>query len=278
MDFSIKKKDMNTHNKQRYEQKTLDVAYTFSAHAVKEFGSLLKCVVLFGSHARRNNQHTDATKQSDIDILIVLDDVQVQWTPEMAETYKIIAARLVEQISKDIHITTLKMTTLWEYVRNADPVGINILRDGVALMDTGLFSPLQILLKEGRIRPTPESIWGYLTKADMTLHNSRWHMMSAVVDCYWAAIDACHAALMRVECVPPTPEHVADLLEQRLVKTGRLPQKHAKTMAVMYNLYKAITHRQIDDISAHQYERHYHDVQQLVNDVRIFIQSPLTKK
>jgi len=110
------------------------------------------------------------------------------------------------------------MTSFWEYIRNGDPIAINILRDGVALIDTGFFEPLQVLLRRGRIRPTQESIWLYFIRAPNTLHNSKWHILQATLDIYWACVDACHAALMKIGETPPTPEHVADLLEDKLVK------------------------------------------------------------
>ena len=101
-------------------------------------------------------------KQGDIDILIVFDDVSVNLTPEIVSTYRIIIEKVISEVSTRLHVTTIKLTTYWEYVRAGDPIGMNILRDGVALLDTGFFDPLHALLVRGRIRPSPESVWTYL--------------------------------------------------------------------------------------------------------------------
>ena len=43
--------------------------------------------------------------------------------------------------------------------------------------------------------------------------------MQACVDLYWAGIDAAHAALMAVGAMPPSPEHVPDMMQTHLFYT-----------------------------------------------------------
>src|SRR3989344_9618845 len=93
-----------------------------------------------------------------------------------------------------------------------------MLRDGVPLLDIGFFEPLQVLLKQGKIRPTPESIWSYLGRASPTIYNSKWHLLQAVLDLYWAVIDAAHAVLMEYGEIPPSPGQVSSILNEKLVK------------------------------------------------------------
>jgi len=80
----------------------------------------------------------------------------------------------------------MTLSSFWEYVRAGDPVVINILRDGLALVDSGFFDPLQALLFRGRIRPSQEAINNYYARAPTTLNNSMWHVLQATVDLYWA--------------------------------------------------------------------------------------------
>ena len=65
--------------------------------------------------------------------------------------------------SEKLHITTLKFTSFWEYIRAGDPVGVNILREGMALIDSGFFEPMQQLLIQGKMRPSPEAVWVYFS-------------------------------------------------------------------------------------------------------------------
>ena len=254
-------------NLEKYEKYDVDVSYKFANEVYKEMGGLIRAVVIFGSAARKKT-----TAKSDIDILVVIDDLTISLSPEVVEAYRIIVNKAIVKVSTRLHITTLRFTSFWDYIRNGDPIGINILRDGVALIDSGFFDPLQMLLKKGKIRPTSESIWTYYIRAPNTLHNSKWHLLQATLDLYWAVIDAAHAALMRHGVIPPTPEHVADLLEQKLVKKKLLEHKYVTTMRHFYKIMKMITHREIKGIKGEEYERYYKSAEEFVKRMREFIE------
>jgi len=235
-----------------YTQQDRELAHKFAQRLYKEFGNFLKAVVLFGSAATREKR----SKNSDVDILIVVDDVSLNLSHELITAYRVIVEKIVLEVSPRLHITTLRLTSFWEYVRAGDPVGINILRDGIALLDTGFFDPLQALLRQGRIRPTQESIWNYYMRAPTTLHNSKWHVMQATLDLYWAAIDSAHAALMTLGEIPPSPDHVADLLDEKLVKTKQLEPRYTHIMRYLYSLSKMIVHREVKEIKGEEYTKY----------------------
>ena len=262
MEFKIEKKGLD--NIKNYNKENIDIAYKFAASAYKEFKGLVKSIVLFGSTARGKDSN-------DIDILIIIDDVSVTLTKEMIETYRIINQRIVADVSVKLHITSLKLKTFWEYVRAGDPVAINILRDGVALLDTGIFDPLQILLKQGRIRPSKESVYSYYNRAPKTLFNAKWHILQGVVDLYWAVIDSAHAALMNSNIVPPSPELVSEILDQEFVKNGLLEKDYAITMKKFYVLQKKILHRDIKDISGREFDKYHKEAECFVKRMAKFL-------
>ncbi len=175
-------------------------------------------------------------------------------SPEATQTYRVIMQKIISNISKKIHLTTLKFTNFWDYARNGDPVAINIMRDGVALIDTGFFSPLQTLLYQGRIRPTYESIWAYHNRAGTTVMNSKWHILQATIDLYWACIDSAHAALMKIGEIPPSPEHVPEMMINTMVKKGLVTKRYPTIMKDFYELSKKITHRDIKEIKGRDYD------------------------
>ena len=180
--------------------------------------------------------------------------------------------KCIVQTSTKLHVTTMRFTAFWEYMRNGDPVAINLLRDGVALIDSGFFDPMQMLLKKGRIRPTQESIWTYYSRAPATLQGSKWHLMTAVLDLYWVVIDAAHAALMKIGEIPPTPEHVAELMEQKLVKKKFIEQKYVTIMRNFYKLMKLVTHREIQEIKGEEFDKYYAHAEEFVQRMRKFIE------
>jgi predicted nucleotidyltransferase len=250
MKFDIAKKEHP--NLERYYKEDIDASYRFANELYKELGSMLRAVVIFGSTAR----HTKKAS-GDLDLMVILDDLLMNMTPEVVEAYRVIVQKIIVKTSTKIHVTTLRFTSFWDYIRNGDPIAVNILRDGVAIIDSGFFDPLQALLKKGRIRPTKESIWTYYARAPNTVHNSKWHILQATMDLYWAVIDSAHAALMKAGAIPPTPEHVPDLMEKYLVRGKLIEKKYVHVMRNFYKLMKKITHREITHITGAQYDTYF---------------------
>jgi uncharacterized protein (UPF0332 family)/predicted nucleotidyltransferase len=270
MQFKIEKK--RKINEDSYSRDELDIAYAFAKNIYKEFGAILKAVVIFGSTARGTN------RSGDVDILLIVDDITINLSPEMVEAYRIITEKTVHSTSSRIHVTTLKFTSFWDYVRVGDPIAINILRDGVALLDTGFFEPLQILLKTGRVRPTPEAIYAYYGRAPRSLFSSRGHLLSATLDLYWAVIDSAHAALMKLGEIPPSPEHVADLMDEKLVKTGMIERKYVNIMREFYTLSKAIARREVKDVPGENFEHYYKQASIFVSEMKKIIDEKVSPR
>jgi predicted nucleotidyltransferase/uncharacterized protein (UPF0332 family) len=264
MQFKIGKKDDDA--LQRYPTEDLRVANEFTKELQKELQDFIVAVVLFGSSARKQT-----TEKSDIDVLIVGNDVEFQMTNEFIETYKIILEKMISKHSVRLHVTSMTFSSFWDYARAGDPVTVNILRDGVALYDVGFFKPTQMLLRQGRIRPSEESLWRYFSRAPKTLDNSRWHVMQATLDLYWAVIDSAHAALMKKNQVPPSPDHVADLLHEVYVKRNELEPKYVETMRMFYKLSKVIVHREIKEIKGPEYEKYFVQAADFVNRMKKLI-------
>ena len=254
-------------NKIKYPTEDLRLAERFSELLQKELGEFLSGVVVFGSSVRR-----ESTAKSDIDVLVLTDDTRFAITEPLVEGYRIIVENVMMKVTPKLHVTSMTFTAFWEHVRSGDPVVVNILRDGVALHDRGFFEPLQILLQQGRIRPSEESIWRYYGRSPKTLLNSRWHVLQAALDLYWAVIDAAHAAIMRRGEVPPTPEHVGDILDMLYVKPRILEKKYVDTMKKFYMMSKKITHREIKEISGPEYEKLYLEADDFVRRMRVLIE------
>ncbi len=266
MEFKIEKRAH--HNIGKYHKDDINIAYNFAKKVHAELKDLLKAVVLFGSTARREK----TAFENDIDILIIINDLNIVLSAELVETYRVIVERLVLQTSKRIHVTTLKLTNFWDFIRVGDPIGINMLRDGIPLYDNGFFEPLQILLKQGRIRPTQESIWTYYARAPSTLYNSKWHLLQATLDLYWAVVDAGHAALMSLGEIPPTPGHLADLLNEKMVKRGMINKKYVDVMRNFYRISRMIMHREIKEIKGHEFDAYCKEAKEFVDEMEKFIE------
>jgi len=268
MDFKIdkRKRKSNLH----YPEKEFELARKFSRKLYKEFGNFTKAVVLFGSTV----QKPKLAKEADIDILVILDDVSINFSRELVQTYRIVVEKIIADLPEPrrLHVQSMKFSSFWEYVRSGDPVAINILRYGIALIDTGFFDPLQMLLDNGRIRPSHEAMYNYYVMAPASITRAKEHLLSATVDLYWAAVDAAHSALMSYGYIPPTPEHVADMLDTVLVKKGILSKKHSDIMRNNYKIFKNIVHRNIKEVEGKDYDKIKKQTSEFVNEIRKIIE------
>lgn len=267
MEFKLQKKEH--WNLQKYPEEEFKLARKLADALIKEMSGLLSSVVLFGSSAR--GEKTNYEK--DIDILLIVNDVSTILTPEVSETFRIIVEKTASRISRRFHLNTIKLSNFWDYVRVGDPIGINMLRDGVPLFDVGIFEPAQQLLFQGRIRPTKEAVWIYWARAPNTIQNAQWHILQSLVDLYWAAIDAAHAALMRIGEVPPSPIHVSDMLQEKFVKTGLLNKKYVEIMKNLHRTAKMIAHRELTKVTGEAYDKYLTDTQEFVKAMKKIIES-----
>ena len=241
MDFHVHKKHVRT--KDNYSANNIDIAYRFSKEIHEELADLIKGIILFGSAARKKQD------TNDIDILLIIDDVSIRLVPELVQTYRLIVEKAVQKVSSKIHVTSMKFTSFWEYIRSGDPVAVNIVRDGYALYDTGFFEPIQMLLLQGRIKPSQEALWSYFNRGKQFLVSSERRLIDAVVDLYWGAMDVAHSALMSVNEVPVSPEHVPDLIEDKLVRHKLVSKKVPWTLRKLYSFNKKINSGRLKSIS-----------------------------
>lgn len=261
MEFKNRKRE----HKANYDEENKKLAQDFVKELKHELKDFLKAAVMFGSSAREKREEI---KKTDIDVLLIIDDADIIITPELTQTYQLIVKNVGAKISPRLHISTLRLTSFWEKVKEGDPVVINILRDGVALHDKGIFKPVQVLLDQGRVRPTREAIWTYYARSPVSIQNSRKHVMQACVDLYWAGIDAAHAALMAVGAMPPSPEHVPEYMQTHLVDMGKLPRRYPTMMRELYDLSKHIEHRDIKSVTGRQYDAYLKETKDLIEHLR----------
>ncbi len=217
-----------------------EIAMDFATKVYEKFNKIVKSIILFGSTAKNT-----ATAGSDIDVIIIIDDASIQWDQELIAWYREELGRIIQAnpYKKELHINTVKVTTWWQDIMQGDPVVINILRYGEALIDFGgFFNPLKALLIQGKVHSTPEAIYNLLERAPVHLARSKAAVIGAVEGLYWAAVDSAHAAIIAAKHLPPSPEHISLLLKEIFVDQGLLKMKYAMLYRDIYLLHRRILH------------------------------------
>jgi predicted nucleotidyltransferase/uncharacterized protein (UPF0332 family) len=223
-----------------------DIAMDFATKVYKKFNKIVKSIILFGSVAKQNAQ-----TGSDIDIIIVIDDASIKWDTELISWYreeldKIISSNPYE---KELHINTIKLSTWWEDLMRGDPILLNILRYGDALIDfAGFFVPIKYLLINGKIKSTPEAIYSCINRVPQHIARSKMAELGSIEGLYWAMVDSAHGALMAKGITPASPEHISVDLKQVFVDSGMLKQKYVDWYKDLLLVHKRISHGQARDI------------------------------
>ena len=252
-----------------------DIAMDFASKVYEKFANMIKSIILFGSSAKQVS-----TSDSDIDIIIIIDDVSIQWGQELIATYREELAEIIKQnpYTKSLHINTVKLSTWWQDLTRGDPIVINILRYGDSLIDFGgFFTPLQVLLKQGKIRSTPESIYTLLQRAPNHMARAKTALLAAIDGLYWACVDSAHAALIASKTMPPSPEHIPEILTEKFVKTKMLKSKYVDFYFEIYNLAKKVVHGKTTEISGEQIDKFSKQTDDFVREMAQLVNSLIEK-
>ena len=244
---SRSKKKINAKNLPTLNLRTEhEIAMDFATKTYQEFNKIIKSIILFGSTAKKT-----AVSGSDMDIIIILDDVSIRWDQELIAWYRKELEKIVKRnpYKVDLHINTIKLSTWWSDLMRGDPVVINIIRDGKSLIDFGgYFEPLKFLLVEGKIKSTPEAIYSLLQRAPAHISRSKVSELNSIEGLFWAMVDSAQAALIAAGVNPSSPEHLPVDLKEVFVNAGKLKMKYVVWYRDLLMLHKKIAHGDVRNL------------------------------
>jgi hypothetical protein len=242
-----------------------------------ELGELVLSVVWFGSAVKgkfvegKRSLREEALFGSDIDLLLLFDDMIHVLSPEVITAYRVVTEKTAASVSKRLHITTMPITKFWDYSLKGDPILINMLRDGNPVFDSGCFGMAKQMLHSRKIAPGKEIVWIYLAKGPMSIANANWNMRQAVIDLHWAVIDAAHSALLHFGVVPDTPDHLVPLVKHHLVGKGLLHKKQLSIVSEFMNLGRMLMSGEVTKVRGDHYDRYRKEAEGFVHIVRELI-------
>ncbi|MEM3405965.1 MAG: nucleotidyltransferase domain-containing protein [Candidatus Pacearchaeota archaeon] len=272
-------KNISSKNKYLKEKETLklvtekDIAFDFATKVYQKFDKLIKSIILFGSNVKGTS-----TPGSDIDIIIIVDDVSVSWDEELIVWYREELGKLIQSnpYRKELHINSIRLKTWWQDLIRGDPIVINILRYGYPLIDFGgFFTPLKVLLQEGKIKSTEESIFINLQRAPLHISRSRANKLSTIEGLYWAMIDSAQAALMAAKKLPPSPENVPLMLKETFVDKKELKINYVVWLRDLYVLHRKILHGEITDIKGREIDEWFEKTNSFVEEMKRIVKDLL---
>ncbi|MFH1398522.1 MAG: nucleotidyltransferase domain-containing protein [Candidatus Woesearchaeota archaeon] len=202
------------------------IAEIHKTMVLKKFEKYIVSYVLAGSLVQGR-----ATKTSDVDVWIVIDDTDVKRMTRAELKDKLraiiigmgIEAGELTGIKNKLNIQVYILTDFWDNLKEANPIIFTLLRDGVPFYDRGMFMPWKQLLRMGKIKPSPEAIDMFMLTGEQMLQNVRFKLKSlGMEDTYYAILTPSQAALMLYGLPPPAPSETAELVRTTFVKKEKL--------------------------------------------------------
>ena len=198
----------------------------------------------------------------------------IAWYRE--ELGKLIAGK---DYGKELHINTIKLTTWWQDLIHGDPVVLNILRYGEALIDLGgFFTPLKFLLEKGKIRSTPEAAFVALQRAPTHLVRSKIAEMGAIEGIYWTMVDSAQAALIVAGKMPPSPEQIGEMLKEAFVDTGMVSTGYVRAFNDLFAMHKNISHGKVSEVKGSEIDRWQEIAEKFMSEMTGLINKMIEKK
>lgn len=246
----------------QFKDEDFSLAQQFATRLHEEAKGLVKEIIFFGS-ANRKDSLFEEMYSHDIDVLVIFDDGVFIINPELIETYRVISTNIAMSVSRRLHINTIKLSAFWEYAIHGDPIIVNILREGVPLVNAGIFETLQNLLDKKMIPPSKECLWAYYMRSPETLRSAKWHLLQATTDLYWAVMNAAHAALISISIVPNTPEHAISLVKEHFVKPSLMHKSHFLTIGKLWKIEKQIAEQKFT-LTGYDYDILFKEAKEVV--------------
>jgi predicted nucleotidyltransferase len=214
---------------------------SFANEARKNYGELIKSIVVFGSVVRG-----DATKKSDADIFVILDDTATKSSEDLEKVNSHLY--LIAHELKNLHIQTHTLTEFWNWIKMGSPELVNFLRYGLVIHDTGFVKPIQRLLASGLIPPSEEAITLKAKSAEARMKKINLDLKSMIFELRYSATDIIQAVVMLYYKAQPDQKAIPTYLE-KLVSEKKLEEEYIEKFKELDKLWKDIDHEVIKEVS-----------------------------
>lgn len=220
----------------------LRVASIHKSLVLRKFDKYVATYVIAGSLVRGT-----AGKDSDVDVFVIIDDTDVKRMSrvELLERLRgmiheyIREATALAGVKNILNVQVYLLTDFWQSVKDAHPVMFTFIRDGIPLWDRGTFIPWKLLLKMGKIKPSPEAIDLYMKQGDQTQDFVKRRMLDAMVDIYYGILTPTQSMTMLAGEGPEVPKNiVAQVRRLFLEKEKLMDEKNLKILEKAVHLFK----------------------------------------
>ncbi len=235
---------------------TLRLANIHKTLVLRKFEKYVATYAVGGSLVRGT-----ADKDSDVDTFVVIDDTDVKKMPrlQLLERLRgyiydyIKEATALAGVKNVLNVQVYLLTDFWQSVKDATPVIFTFIRDGIPMYDRGTFLPWKLLLKMGKIKPSPEAVDTFMKYGDQNDTLVKRRLMDAMIDIYWGVVTPTQALMMLAGQAPPVPKTIVEDVKKEFVhKEKIMGLKELKILEKTVKLYKDYEHGKLTSITGEE--------------------------
>lgn len=244
--------DVELASKEEQEQeelrkKIIEKVVKFTNEARKQYGNLIKSVLIFGSVVKGTMK-----KGSDADVWVILDDTATKSSEDLDKVSS--QLYLIAHELKDLHIQVTPLTEFWQWVRAGSPELVNFLRYGLPIYDTGFIKPVQRMLEMGLLPPSEETIKLKAKTGEIRYKKIKADLKSMIFELRYAATDIIQAVVMHYYKAQPDQKAIPEFLE-KLVEEKKLEREYIEKFKELDKLWKDIDHKIVKEVDAAYLDR-----------------------
>ncbi len=232
---------------------SLRVASIHKNLVLRKFEKYVASYVVFGSLIRGT-----ADEDSDVDTVVIIDDTDVKRMPRLQLLDKlrgiihdyIREASALAGVKNVLNVQVWLLTDFWERVKDAESIAYTFIRDGVPMYDRGTFLPWKLLLKMGKIKPSPEAVDKFMKFGEQNEPIVKRKLIDAMVDIYWGVVTPAQALMMLAGHAPPAPKEMVASVKKILVEKEKVMSlKDLNFIEKVIKLYKDHEHGKLKNFS-----------------------------
>ena len=218
-----------------------------------------------------------ATKTSDVDAFVIIDDTDVKRMPRLelrerlrGQIYQLVAdASAMAGVKNKLEPQIYLLTDFWEAVKDAHPVMFTFIRDGIPLYDRGTFVPWKLLLKMGKIKPSPEAIDMFMSSGDKTKQIVSRRLIDAMIDIYYGVLNPSQALLMMYGLPPPTHKETPKVFKEIFHDKEKIVEKrYIEILEKAVKNFKEYEHGNLKEISGAEIDKLLKDTEDYIKRMK----------
>jgi len=232
----------------------------FTNEARKQYGNIIKSVLIFGSATRGT-----MVKGSDADLWVILDDTATKSSEDLEKVN--VQLYLIAHELKDLHIQTATLTEFWQWIKMGSPELANYLRYGLVVYDIGFIKPVQRMLQMGLIPPSDETISLKSRTAIARYQKIKLDIKSMIFELRYTAMDMIQAVIMYYYKATPDYKAAPEFLE-KLVKDKKLEKTYVEKFKELDQLWKDIDHKVLKEVTTDHLNKAMHLSKELIDRLK----------